>query len=262
MKRQLLEEHESPGVSQHADTLTPAPVAPDGGFIALVERLATDPRVNVETLERLLAMQERVIALRAKAAFDAAFSEMQGELPIIDERGRIEVNGQLRSRFAKHEDIQEAIRPILKQFGFAIRHKDETLPDGKLRIVAILSHREGHREEDEFICPPDGSGSKNDIQAKGSTREYGRRYTTVSILNLTTRGVDDDGRRASEKGTPEPPKGYDEWLTDFTACADNGLAALTAMWNNSKKEYRDFVSRHAKGTVESLKAKAQRVAAS
>lgn len=236
-------------------------LAPAGDQVALMfERLARDPAVDVEKLEKLIGMQERILAHSARAAFESAFAEMQGELPAIDERGRILVGETVRSRYARYEDIQQAIRPVLKKFGFALRHREEDLPDGKLRIVGVLSHRDGHREEDKFDCPPDASGGKSNIQAIGSTRSYGMRYTTISLLNIETRGMDTDG--APPQAAKEPaaaPAGFDDWLANLTAVSDEGLPRLESTWKDSRIDYRNHLTRIDRGAYGRLKDRASKV---
>ena len=236
--------------------------APSSDLVLMFERLATNPDVNVEKLERLIAMQERIVAHNAKAEFDAAFSQMQGEIPIITEKGEIAVDGKVRSKYARNEDIQEIVRPILQAYGFAIRFRNE-FADGKLTIVGILSHRSGHSEEDAFVCVADTSGSKNAIQALGSSRSYGQRYCTISLLNIATRGEDDDGRGSGKAGKPDivPPNGFAGWWTDMQSAADEGLPALTAAWNKSKQEYRAHLIATNKSAWDNLKAKASQVKA-
>ena len=65
--------------------------------------------------------------------------------------------------------------------------------DDYITVTGILSHREGHSEETTMSLPVDMSGSKNAVQAVGSSTSYGKRYTTQALLNLTSRGEDDDG---------------------------------------------------------------------
>lgn len=245
----------------------PAVAAPSGvasEMVQAIERLAANADVDVTKIEKIIEFQERIMRHQAKAAFDAAFALMQGELPVIDEKGAILVEGKLRSKYAKYEDIQAAIRPILREHGFSIRHRNENLPDGKLKIIGILSHRDGHSEQDEFLCPADKSGGKADIQAIGSTRAYGMRYTTISLLNIETRGLDDDGRRAGQAErepvkVEAPPPGYEDFVTDMAACADEGTPKLMAAFNKANKEYRKRLT----GTDEweRLKAKAATVGA-
>jgi hypothetical protein len=232
--------------------------APD---VALMfERLAKDPNVDVEKLERLIAMQERIMRHNAKAAFDAAFAKMQGEIPVITEKGQILVKGELRSKYATNEDIQEVVRPILQRHGFSLRFRNEVMDAGKVKIVGILSHEQGHSEQDEFVTKPDDSGSKNDIQAIGSARSYGQRYTTTALLNIATRGADDDGHRANVTkpgaDTSKAPAGYDEWLGDLEAIADEGMPRFAKMWNDSKDEYRKYLVNTAPKLLASIRTKA------
>lgn len=231
-------------------------VQPDG-MVTMIERLAANPDVPVDKLERLIAMQERINAYNAKAAFDAAFAEMQGEIPLITERGEIAVNGQVRSKFAKFEDIIRVVRPILQKHGFAIRHQNQ-FSDAKIKIVGILSHRGGHSEQDEFEGKADDSGSKNAIQALGSTRSYGQRYTTISLLGIATCGTDDDGRGSERAGKPDAkePEGFAAWWAIFETVASQGLPALTAAWNQSKIEHRNHLMATNKSAWNDLKIKA------
>jgi glutamate synthase domain-containing protein 1 len=48
--------------------------------------------------------------------------------------------------------------------------------------------------------PADMSGSKNAVQAVGSSISYGKRYTAQALLNLTSRGSDDDAKGAGGDG--------------------------------------------------------------
>ena len=77
--------------------------------------------------------------------------------------------------------------------GFALSFKCRRT-DNEIIVTGILSHRDGHSEETELSLPSDTSGSKNAVQAVGSSTSYGKRYTASSLLNLTTVGADDDGR--------------------------------------------------------------------
>lgn len=245
---------------------TPAP-EPTGAQV--FERLAADPNVPVEKLERLIAMQERILAHHAKAAFHAAFAEMQGAIPVITKRGEILVDGKVRSRFAKHEDIQRVVRPILSAHGFALRHRNEFVEGGKLKIVGILSHRSGHTEQDEFIGAADTSGSKNAIQALGSTRQYGMRYTTIALLNIASEDEDDDGVASVKAGQPDAPaaapvqhpSGYLAWLDTLRQTAMLGTAALERAWYEAPKAFRQHLTAVNPRLRDELKAIAARMVA-
>lgn len=167
-----------------------------GGLVSMIERLAQNPDVDVAKLERLLEMQERIMARQAEAEYAAALAEMQPKLPIITERGEIlNKQGDVQSTYAEWEDINEAIRPILAAHGFAL-----TFPPGndgdKVKTTGVLRHRAGHKEEATFTLPADMSGNKNVVQAAASSLSYCKRYVAIGMLNITTRGEDDDGQKA------------------------------------------------------------------
>lgn len=226
------------------------------GIVLMFERLAKDPAVDVDKLERLIQMQERIMRHNAKAAFEAAYAQMQSEIPEIDERGQISVKGTVRSTYAKLEDISKVIKPILKAHGFSLRHRTEWPGNDKIRIVGILSHVQGHSEESTFEAPADKSDYRTDVQSMGSTVSYGRRYTTLDLLNLVTRGVDDDGKKS---GRPQPPEGYEDWWTDMTAVAESGIQALEQAWQPSHKTFKEYTLNANKDAWRQLKEKAQKV---
>lgn len=233
------------------------PVPKPGEVIAQLIELAKDPQIDVAKIEKLIDANERLMRIRAKIEFDAAFSAMQAELPTITERGEILVNGQLRSKYARYEDIIEVIRPILARHGFAIRHRNES-GNGTLTIVGVLSHHGGHSEEDRFECPPDKTGGKADIQAIGSTRSYGQRYTTIALTGLVTKGQDNDG--APQKAAPTAPKGFEQWLADFSASADEGYPVTRRVWSETPVEFREFAQKHCADKMAEIKKRAQAVA--
>ena len=235
------------------------PVTAVGGMALMMERLAVSPHVDVQKLERLIAMQERILAHDAKAQFDAAFAKMQAEIPEISERGEIhDKGGNVVNKYARNEDIQKALRPILKKHGFALRFRTEW-PDGStVKVTGILAHRRGHAEESIFLSSSDRTGYKNDIQALGSAVSYGHRYTTKDLLNITSRGEDDDGARTSKSAADAPakPAGYDDWVIDMESAADEPDARkkLAAAWNASKKEYRQYATTYDQATWKRIKA--------
>lgn len=186
-----------------------APAVSEGtALIQMIERVARDPSVDLQKMSQLLDMQERIFDRQARAAFAKSFAKMQPELPVITERGRIEVkdkrddNRVIQStKYALWEDINEAIAPVLAKNGFGLNFRVGTADDGKILVTGILRHKEGHQEETTLSLPHDSTGSKNAVQAVGSSVSYGKRYTAGLLLNFTSRGEDDDGRRAGESST-------------------------------------------------------------
>lgn len=170
-----------------------------GNFIGMIERVAANKDVDVTKLEKLLDMQERIMSKNAEMAFNRDMALMQAELPTITEKGEIKVNDVVRSKYARFEDINEAVKPVLQKHGFAVNFKTDTT-GGTVKVTGILTHREGHRETTDMMLPVDVSGSKNPVQAIGSSVSYGKRYVMEALLNLTSRGQDDDAQTAMAAG--------------------------------------------------------------
>lgn len=234
-------------------------VTRDDSLVLMFERLAKDPAVDVEKLERLIAMQERIMRHNAKAAFDSAFAKMQPEIPIIDEHGRIEVKGTIRSTYAPLEDIHEVIKPITATYGFAVRHRTEWPADrpGIIRIVGILSHEQGHSEETVFEAPMDRSDYRTDIQSMGSTVSYGRRYTTLDLLNIATRKADNNGHSKREE-EPEVPDGFEAWCATLETLACEGPKSFDPAWEKSPAAFKTHLMNTNRTAWNALKAKSQK----
>lgn len=171
----------------------PAPASEAMAIISMIERAARDPGVDIDKMERLLKMHGEAVARQARQAYSAALAAMQQELPVIQERGAIKIGTGPAQKYALWEDINEAIKPILAKHGFALSFRTGRNGD-RIMVTGILSHRDGHAEETTMELPADQSGSKNAVQAIGSSTSYGKRYTASALLNLTSRGEDDDGR--------------------------------------------------------------------
>jgi hypothetical protein len=257
MRQAVLAEKEEPprvdGSAQLAGPRATASIAVADPQASMFERLVRDPSVDVDKLERLMAMHERMQAIGARAEFYADFAQMQGELPTVMERGRTN-NGA----YARHEDIVEAVRPALKRHGFILTFRTK-FEDKSVRVIGVLAHRSGHAEETEFVSQPDTSGNKNAIQALGSAQSYGQRYTARALLNIASSDSDDDGRSANRReDEPVVPQGYSDWWDEMQATAVEGLNPLKRAFNESKPEFRTFLTRTNAAGWEALKAKAPR----
>lgn len=186
-------------------------VSQDLAMLSLFERLIMDPSVPIDRLEKMMAMSDKMRMDRARDSFTLAMSQMQPNLPTIDQNGCITITDKddkdkpadqrriiQSTKFAKWEDINETIRPVLGEFGFALTFKAIREGD-RVVITGILRHRDGHQEVTDLPLALDTTGSKNNVQAVGSTISYGKRYTAGMLLNITSRAkpdADDDGNAA------------------------------------------------------------------
>lgn len=162
-------------------------------MVSMIERIALDPNVPIEKLERMLVMQERIQAESAKAAFAGAFAAASSEFPSIPLNGK----GDKNKAYALLKDIIQCTRPILSRHGLALSFGVESHPD-RVIVTAELMHVAGHTKTTSIELPKDQSGSKNAVQAVGSSQTYGQRYTAQAILGLSLGDdIDDDAQSTS-----------------------------------------------------------------
>lgn len=232
--------------------------APAGGEVTLMfERLARDPNVDVDKLERLISMQERIMRHNAEAAFNQAFVKLQKDIPAIRES---KAGDSGKWHYAPLEDIVNVVRPILSRHGFTLSHKTE-FPDPKsVKVIGILTHEQGHARQSEFLSAADPSGSKNAIQALGSSVSYGKRYTVKDLLLIVTSEEDDDGASSERHKVGEAPAGYEDWQINMESVADEGWPKLSGAFSRSSEEYRNRATRTDGRWWNKVKAKAEAAA--
>lgn len=155
----------------------------------MIERVAMDPGSDLEKLERMIELKERHDASNAKALFAEAFSRASSAFPTIPLRG----TGHNNKKYATLEDITKLTRPVLSENGLALTFAIKVEQD--VIVTAKLMHKAGHCEETSIALPRENSGSKNAVQAVGSSQTYGQRYTAQAILGLSLgNDTEDDGR--------------------------------------------------------------------
>ncbi|MGN6768520.1 MAG: ERF family protein [Rhizobiaceae bacterium] len=168
--------------------------------------LATN--ASPDTLERLLALQERWEAGQARKAFDAALAQAKSEIPVILKNRRVgyeHKNGSGETSY-RHEDLGEIARtvdPILAKYGLSYRFNTTSEINQPISVTCIVAHRDGHSEKNTLTAGRDDSGKKNSIQAIGSTITYLQRYTLKAALGLAA-AADDDGAKADKTEDDHP----------------------------------------------------------
>lgn len=147
---------------------------------------------NVETLDKLMNLQERWEKNQARKNFDAAVSKAKATIPPIVRNA----TGHNSKKYVDFAAIAKVVDPILAANGLAYRFR--TTQADRINVTCILFGH-GHAEESSLSGPPDKTGSKNDIQAIGSTLTYLQRYSLVQALGLAA-SDDDDGKGARDTG--------------------------------------------------------------
>lgn len=79
------------------------------------------------------------------------------------------------------------------------------------------------------------------------------------LLNIVTRGVDDDGRHAPGNAPEKKkPAGMDDVMDNLTAAADNGIKSVAEVWNAATVEQRDWLGTNKRMWLDEQRAKASK----
>ena len=163
-----------------------------------------DGNMDVAKLKELLDVQERWEAIQAKKAYVQAMSEFKTKPPEIlkDKNVRYQTSkGTTEYNHATLHNVSTQINSELSKHGLTaswVTSQD----NGSVKVTCKITHIMGHSEETCLSAPPDATGSKNAIQAIGSTVTYLQRYTLLALTGLATHDQDDDGKVGAKKPTP------------------------------------------------------------
>jgi hypothetical protein len=206
-----MEEHtaltfETDRSKQPTEQLPPAlPSDSPSTILALIERVALDPRADVEKLESVVAMYERGKVKEAELVYNAAKGRILKKLAGIKivksrsvlcgvEQGKPQKGSSGVFNYAPLEEIDKHLRPLLAEEAMDLSYSDQLQEGGGILIRGRLRHLPSGHYEDSFMCaPPDTSGGKSNVQAVGSTNSFLRRYILCNIFNIVVVGDDDDG---------------------------------------------------------------------
>lgn len=169
--------------------------------LALIKEALVNPDVAPEKAAAMMELTFKLEDRQAHAAFIDAKGQAIAAMPHI---GKDRENSHTGNRYSSWEQMQPLITPILSSYGLALNFEIGH-NDGRVTVTPILSGHGWEEKGGAVVLPADGSGSKNNVQAVGSSIKYGQRYAAMAMLNLISRGVveDDDGNAGG--GTPLDP---------------------------------------------------------
>ncbi len=148
---------------------------------------------NVETMERLFSLRERVKAEQGKEEFVRALSKFQEECPVIVKTKEVlNKNGTtVRYKFAPIDSIVEQIKKPLTRAGLSYTwtvKNDEKSVTATCKVTHIL----GHSEESSFTIPIDTEGYMTAPQKVASALTFAKRYSLCNALGISTGDEDTD----------------------------------------------------------------------
>ena len=127
------------------ERLLPAPPSDSlSTVLGLIERVALDPRVDGEKLERMMAMYERLKAKEAELAFNGAKGRILKKLagikivknrPVLPESDNGKQRGTVEAfKYAPLEEIDKHLRPLLAEEEMDLSYSDEPCEGGGILI--------------------------------------------------------------------------------------------------------------------------------
>jgi len=233
-----------------------APMPQNDPALLMIERMVSDPAVDVTKLQALMEMRNKELARVAEQAFNAAMSAAQQQMRPV---GADANNPQTRSKYASYDKLDRALRPIYTEHGFALSFDTVDSPiEGHVRVVCYVTHAAGHARTYRADMPADGKGAKGgDVMTKthavGAAMSYGMRYLLKMIFNVAVGEDDTDGNMPQD--TPKTPPGYDAWLAHMDKLVAGGCTrlALDAAWEASDEPFKRFIAAHDRARVEGWK---------
>ena len=102
-----------------------AVVNDQSAMLEMIERLATNPDVDVEKMRQILEMKTAIFDKGAEIEFNRAMSLAQSEMKPIAKDAE---NTHTRSNYALLETICAAITPVYTKHGFSLSFSEEDCP--------------------------------------------------------------------------------------------------------------------------------------
>jgi hypothetical protein len=176
--------------------IQPIAAAETSAIVSMIERAASDQRVDVDKLERLMAMRERMEAKQAETAFNIAMKDAQSEMRPVAANA---LNPQTKSKYATYAKLDSELRPLYTKHGFSLSFDEDDSPKpDHIRVVCYVAHEGGHTRTYRKDMPADGKGAKGgDVMTKthatGAAASYGARYLLKGIFNIAVGEEDKDG---------------------------------------------------------------------
>lgn len=206
--------------AQAPATVEQHPASDSTALMQMIERVAMNPNADITKMQQLLDMRERLEAKEHERAFNQAMTAAQAEMSSIGTNKR---NDQTKSDYATYDKLDKVLRPLYIKHNFALSFDTaEGAPPDHVRVVAHVSHADGHTRTYHVDMPNDGKGAKGgDVMTKthatGAAMTYGMRYLLKMIFNVAIGGDDNDGNDVGALVTAEQVKTLKELIDKAVA---------------------------------------------
>lgn len=220
---------------------------------------ASDPNVDIDKFERLVAMRDKELERQAEAAFNVAMTAAQTAMrPVVADAN----NTQTNSKYATYKALDEVLRPIYTQHGFALSFNTQKSPiPENICVVCRVAHIGGFSRDYEIDMPADGKGPKGgDVMTKthatGSATAYGMRYLLKMIFNVAITNDDDDGNAAGGRNIAQELLDYNAKLRENWYIIADVKKYLLPEWGEHANAHNVTAAREAYKELEEEEQKA------
>ena len=153
---------------------------------------------NVAALDKLLSVYERLQDKDAEKQFNAAFTALQADLPVIVATTVIPNRG----KYERFEDVMRQVGPLLVKHGFAVSFSMDA-KEGRVLETCHLRHTGGHSQSNSFAVRTGGKAD-SETQADCKAATTAKRNALLNCLNIVIAQdvYQDEDRDASLQGEP------------------------------------------------------------
>lgn len=172
--------------TEEQQIIIPEIAKPATGEAERLMELALTKKADVEVMERLLVMRDKLKSEQAKEAFDKSMATFQAQCPTI-QRTKQGYN----YKYAPLEAIVEQVKGLLAESGFSYTF-DTDEADGAVIIYCKVKHIQGHMEVSKATITRETTTKMNASQQSGAAMTYGKRYAFINAFGILTGDEDVD----------------------------------------------------------------------
>lgn len=160
-------------------------------------------------------------------------------------------NTQQNFAFRGIDDVQNALNPIMARHEVYCTPEYEDYPDveratnsgGTLvfaKVRGTFTFRSG-KDGSSVTVVTIGKAMDTADKATNKAMSAAYKYCFLQVFNIPTESNEDADASTPEPSVPKPPDGFEDWLADMVAVADNGDPALRDAWRKSAAPFKEYV---------------------
>lgn len=231
---------------------------PDTSPEAMIAR-AIEKDLDIEKLEKLFALRDKLRAEYAKSSYDAAMAEFQRECPIIEKKTKVDFQtkdktARVNYSYAEMDEIVKQTKDLIAKNGFSYNFELEEMSTG-LKVTCVVNHVDGWVGKGEFTAQLAGTSLMSNAQVMAGKATYGKRQAFCNAFGIVTGDEDVDAIKTKEEAkaetsaTPEQRQKIADLAQQLGFTMDEVAKKCRQRYGVS---YADITSVQAMGIIEGL----------